>query len=70
MTPTPAPGSAEFKDALIAAIKTVQDPEIPVDLYELGLDLRIGRERRRRRESRDDADHAELPRRRNAPGHG
>ena len=37
MTPTPAPGSAEFKDALIAAIKTVQDPEIPVDLYELGL---------------------------------
>lgn len=25
------------RDALIAAIKTVQDPEIPVDLYELGL---------------------------------
>jgi FeS assembly SUF system protein len=25
------------QDALIAAVKTVQDPEIPVDLYELGL---------------------------------
>ena len=25
------------QDSLIAAVKTVQDPEIPVDLYELGL---------------------------------
>ncbi|MCH2135962.1 MAG: DUF59 domain-containing protein [Phycisphaerales bacterium] len=25
------------RDAIIAAVKTVQDPEIPVDLYELGL---------------------------------
>ena len=25
------------QDALVAAVKTVQDPEIPVDLYELGL---------------------------------
>jgi FeS assembly SUF system protein len=34
---TVAPGSDAFRDALITAIKTVQDPEIPVDLYELGL---------------------------------
>jgi FeS assembly SUF system protein len=34
---TVAPGSDAFRDAIITAIKTVQDPEIPVDLYELGL---------------------------------
>jgi FeS assembly SUF system protein len=37
MTDAPTPGSDTFHEALIAAIKTVQDPEIPVDLYELGL---------------------------------
>jgi len=29
--------SAEIRDEVIAALKTVYDPEIPVDIYELGL---------------------------------
>lgn len=29
--------SARLKDAVVAALKTVYDPEIPVDIYELGL---------------------------------
>ena len=28
---------ADLKDKVLAAIKTVYDPEIPVDIYELGL---------------------------------
>jgi FeS assembly SUF system protein len=43
-TPQAAPPSAIPKDALnrmtddiVAALKTVYDPEIPVDIYELGL---------------------------------
>lgn len=33
-----APGTpVAEKDALVAAMKTVYDPEIPVDIYELGL---------------------------------
>ncbi len=37
--PAPAPpdDSASLYDKVIAAIKTVYDPEIPVDIYELGL---------------------------------
>ena len=35
--PRSTPGNAPERDVIIAAIKTVQDPEIPVDLYELGL---------------------------------
>ena len=34
---TPPHESTPSRDTIIAAIKTVQDPEIPVDLYELGL---------------------------------
>ncbi|MGZ5862135.1 MAG: SUF system Fe-S cluster assembly protein [Methyloceanibacter sp.] len=30
-----------LRDALVAAIKTVFDPEIPVDIYELGLIYRL-----------------------------
>jgi FeS assembly SUF system protein len=29
--------SEDLRPAIIAALKTVQDPEIPVDIYELGL---------------------------------
>jgi FeS assembly SUF system protein len=32
-----SPGTPEMKDKVLAALKTVYDPEIPVDIYELGL---------------------------------
>ena len=32
-----APDPAETRDAIVAALKTCYDPEIPVDIYELGL---------------------------------
>ena len=31
------PGDAEMLDAIIAGIRTVHDPEIPVNIYDLGL---------------------------------
>jgi len=37
----PATELEHLKDDLIAAIKTVYDPEIPVDIYELGLIYKI-----------------------------
>ena len=46
--PAPEPGSAipqaelnRITDDLIAAFKTVYDPEIPVDIYELGLIYKV-----------------------------
>ena len=32
-----SPSTPEMKDKVLAALKTVYDPEIPVDIYELGL---------------------------------
>ena len=37
MGPTDAAATAEFQQKIIDVIKTVFDPEIPVDIYELGL---------------------------------
>lgn len=39
-----APGDRDpeaFRDAIIAAIRTVRDPEIPLNIYDLGLIYRI-----------------------------
>src|SRR5215468_8493378 len=48
VTPTPQPGAKLSKeeldritDELVAAFKTVFDPEIPVDIYELGLIYKV-----------------------------
>ena len=35
--PPPQPTAEELREPVIAALKTVYDPEIPVDIYELGL---------------------------------
>ena len=42
-SPAPADGEDEagLRDALVAALKSVYDPEIPVDIYELGLIYRV-----------------------------
>jgi len=32
-----SPGAEDLKEEVIKAVKTVYDPEIPVDIYELGL---------------------------------
>ncbi|MFN3890204.1 MAG: SUF system Fe-S cluster assembly protein [Beijerinckiaceae bacterium] len=38
----PAGELDELTDKIVAALKTVFDPEIPVDIYELGLIYRVG----------------------------
>jgi FeS assembly SUF system protein len=39
---TPVDEMARLTDEIVAALKTVYDPEIPADLYELGLIYKIG----------------------------
>ena len=81
MTPTPhtawtpdgeiAAGQAEpTEDALIAAIATVYDPEIPVNIYELGLIYTIDIHDDGTREGGDDPDRAGLPQRAGTAGAG
>jgi FeS assembly SUF system protein len=36
------PTSAELRQAIVDVLKTVYDPEIPVDIYELGLIYELG----------------------------
>src|SRR5260221_4144586 len=41
ISPTPADELARMTDDIVAALKTVYDPEIPVDIYELGLVYKV-----------------------------
>jgi FeS assembly SUF system protein len=38
----PADEMARLTDEIVAALKTIYDPEIPADLYELGLIYKVG----------------------------
>jgi FeS assembly SUF system protein len=38
---SPAAGAAALTDTIVAALRTVHDPEIPVNVYDLGLIYRI-----------------------------
>ena len=51
----------ELRDAISAALKTVFDPEIPVDIWELGLIYDVFVDGRRRRGDQHDAHCARLP---------
>ena len=48
-------------DEIVTALKTVYDPEIPADIYEIGLIYRIDVRRRPQRESRHVANLPQLP---------
>jgi len=43
-----APETASFRDQIIAALRTVHDPEIPVNIYDLGLIYRVAMDSQRR----------------------
>ena len=53
----PGPGKSLVMEAeIIEALRTCFDPEIPVNIYELGLNLRRPGGIRRRRENHHDVD--------------
>ena len=60
----PAAPGGELQEAVVEALKSIYDPEIPVDIYELGLIYDVDDQRGRRRGRHHDADHAALPGRR------
>lgn len=41
MDAVPSPTTAALQEKLVEALKTVYDPEIPVDIYELGLIYKV-----------------------------
>ena len=55
---------------IVAALKTVFDPEIPADIYELGLIYKVDIKDDRSVDVDDDADHAELSGGRRIADHG
>ena len=57
----PAEELGRMTDEIIGALKTVYDPEIPADIYELGLIYKVDIADDRDRDGGHDADHAELP---------
>ena len=56
----PADEMARLTDEIVAALKTVYDPEIPADIYELGLIYKVDIDDDRAGQDRHDADDAEL----------
>ncbi len=52
---------ARITTDLIGALKTVYDPEIPVDIYELGLIYKVDLDDNRNLDHRHDADRPGLP---------
>ena len=57
-------------EPVLEALKTVQDPEIPINLVELGLIYELIVKQGRHRLCRDDVDDARLPGRREHAGRG
>jgi hypothetical protein len=69
-TSLPEAEIARMTDDIVAALKTVYDPEIPADIYELGLIYKVDIEDDRSVKGGNDADHAELPVGRGTADHG
>ena len=65
-----ASGADPTEDAVIAAFATVYDPEIPVNIYELGLVYAIGIADDGAVQGGDDADRAGVPERAGVAGAG
>ena len=46
----------DIGEKIVQVLKTIFDPEIPVDIYELGIDLRRNGERSKRSQNFNDFD--------------